>query len=110
MYCKHCGYDVDEGTKFCPSCGARVSAGRSSYSGGYSTEGSAVGWGILSWLIPLVGIILFFSWKHERPRTSKVCGICALVSIVLYVAMIVGSFALVWYINRFGGVIAPFFL
>lgn len=46
-------------------------------------EGSAVGWGILSFLIPLVGLILFLCWKNEKPHTAKVCGICALVGFCL---------------------------
>ncbi len=43
-------------------------------------EGSAVGWGFLSFFIPIVGLVLFLVWKDEKPHTAKVCGICALVS------------------------------
>lgn len=50
-------------------------------------EGSAVGWGILSFIIPLVGLILFLVWKNEKPHTAKVCGICALVSFCLSIVI-----------------------
>ncbi len=63
-------------------------------------EGSAVGWGILSFLIPLVGLILFLVWKNEKPHTAKVCGICALVAFcanivltIIYSTILVGLFA-----------------
>ena len=27
MFCKHCGKEIDEGTKFCPSCGKEQASG-----------------------------------------------------------------------------------
>ena len=29
-------------------------------------------WGILGFLIPIVGVILYFCWKKSRPRTAAV--------------------------------------
>ena len=48
-----------------------------------SADKVSVGLAILSWFIPLAGIILFFTKKKTSPKTSKVCGIVALIAIVL---------------------------
>lgn len=58
-------------------------------------EKASVGLAILSYLIPLVGLILYLTKKDTRPKTAKVCGKCALISfiinivisIIMYVAM-----------------------
>lgn len=47
---------------------------------------------ILSWFIPLVGIILFFTMKNSSKKTSKACGIVALISILLSSAILVFGF------------------
>lgn len=50
-------------------------------------EGSKFGWGVLGFFVPLVGLILYFSWKKDRPKTAKAAGIGALVSVVLNVIL-----------------------
>lgn len=49
-------------------------------------EKASVGLAILSFLIPLAGLIIFITDKSKKPKTAKVCGICALVSFVISVA------------------------
>ena len=44
---------------------------------------ASVGFAILSFLIPLAGLIIFLTQKSKRPKTAKVSGICALVSFIL---------------------------
>ena len=46
-------------------------------------EKASVGFAILSFFIPLAGLIIFLTKKNDRPKTAKVSGICALVSVVL---------------------------
>ena len=43
----------------------------------------SVGFAILSFFIPLAGLIIFLTQKSKRPKTAKVSGICALVSFIL---------------------------
>lgn len=59
-----------------------------------SSNGEKAGFGALlfSLLIPIVGIILYFSWKPSRPRAAKSALRNALISICLY---IVGGIACV---------------
>lgn len=44
---------------------------------------ASVGFAILSFFIPLAGLIIFLTQKSKRPKTAKVSGICALVSFIL---------------------------
>ena len=81
MYCKNCGKEIDDKAYVCPNCGVKVEH-TNDPSVADADSGSKAGWGILSFLIPLVGLILFLMWKNERPQTAKVCGICALVSFI----------------------------
>lgn len=46
-------------------------------------EKANVGLAILSFIIPIVGLILFLTKKSEKPKTAKACGISALVSVIL---------------------------
>ena len=80
MFCKNCGKEIDDNAYVCHNCGVKIEQKNVQ-----DDSGSKVGWGILSFLIPLVGLILFCMWKNDRPQTAKVCGICALVSAILVV-------------------------
>lgn len=44
---------------------------------------ASVGLAILSFIIPLAGLIIFLSYKDKRPKTAKTSGICALVGFIL---------------------------
>lgn len=46
-------------------------------------EGSKFGWGVLGFFVPLVGLILYFTWKKDRPKSSKAAVIGALISVIL---------------------------
>lgn len=54
-------------------------------------EKASVGLAILSFIIPIAGLIIFIVNKKKKPKTAKVSGICALVSIILGVIMVAVS-------------------
>ena len=90
-YCPYCGSYNKANGNFCENCGAvlknnfnnNVNYGNN-YNGNNSIqEGSTIGWGILGFLIPLAGFILFIIWHNERPKSAKTAGIGALIRIVL---------------------------
>lgn len=61
-------------------------------------EKASVGLAILSFFIPLAGLIIFLTKKNDRPKTAKVSGICALVSFILNIVIgviggVIGSVA-----------------
>ena len=86
MFCKNCGKEIDDNAYVCPHCGVKVD-GSNDTSNKDADSGSKAGWGILSYLIPIAGLILFLMWKNERPKTAKICGICALVSVILSIVV-----------------------
>ena len=44
---------------------------------------SSIGWGILGFLIPIVGLILFLVWRNKKPNSAKVAGIGAIIGFVV---------------------------
>ena len=51
-------------------------------------------WGLLGCCIPVVGLVLFLVWRDEKPKTAKVAGIGALVSVILTILIYVGVFVM----------------
>ena len=87
-YCSNCGARVGDSAIFCPNCGASTSRGGSSdarYTGGYFhtaptldyTESVALA--ILSFIFPVVGIILWLACRSGSPgkATSALKGLWA---------------------------------
>lgn len=48
------------------------------------SSSTSIGYGILSFFVPLVGLILFLVWKETAPGNSKVSGIGALVGLIFW--------------------------
>lgn len=53
-------------------------------------------WGLLGFISPIVGLVLFLVWKDEKPKTAKSLGKGALISVIL--SAIVTIFIVVSYI------------
>lgn len=105
MYCKNCGKFIDEDDRYCSNCGAYIA--KSDYDGKYEDyenhsnsdcehykgeerrgdcaceeDKPSVGFGILSFFIPLVGLILFITWHKESPKKAKSCLIGMIIGVV----------------------------
>lgn len=109
MFCSHCGSELPAGAASCPSCGAvpeqPVQQVNYEQQTQYSYDNNpqpypnpsepqvydsgSIGWGILGFLIPLAGLILFLVWKNSKPRCAKVAGIGALISFCLALVNII---------------------
>lgn len=50
-------------------------------------EGNCFGWGVLGFFIPLVGLILYFCWRKEKPNAAKAAlyGMIARLAISFFV-------------------------
>ena len=113
MYCKNCGSKMNENAVVCVKCGVARGNGNSyctncekatnlnaavCLSCGYSlvnlqTQSSVeddgnIGWGILGFSIPLIGLILYLVWKDSKPKSAKVAGKWALISFTIGFAFI----------------------
>lgn len=123
--CKNCGAEIDEGSIYCPYCGSRYDekkkkektsgfgnqGGGGSYDprygyipnysspfGGPVFEGRSSGIAFLCFCFPLVGLILWYTWRFTKPgkSTSAANGALAAVS---FGTPLIG--AILWYIWRF---------
>ena len=80
MYCSKCGTEITNQEHYCPKCGTGL---HSTYHN-QENDGNSTGMNILSFLIPLVGLILYLVWQGTYPVKAKGCGKWALISIVTY--------------------------
>lgn len=79
-HCTKCGQELEDNALYCTVCGASTQS-----NGGNTTveDKNSVGFNILSFFFPLVGLILYIVWKKETPIKAKGCGIWALVGFIL---------------------------
>lgn len=49
----------------------------------------SIGWGILGFFVPLVGLILFLVWHQDKPKCAKMAGKGALISVIVSVVLTV---------------------
>ncbi|MDE6551108.1 MAG: zinc ribbon domain-containing protein [Clostridia bacterium] len=91
MYCKNCGSQIDDNAYVCPHCG--VKQVDDSYRPAEDDAPSA-GFGILGFLFPIVGIILYAVWRRDYPKRSRSAGIGALISFILWVIGVVSMIIL----------------
>ena len=104
-YCSNCGKELQDGASFCSNCGtAAIQEPKPEAfiveepKKAPVEEKANVGLCILSFIIPLFGIIYWAVMNSEQPKTAKACGITALVSwgvgILVSVLCTVGAFVL----------------
>ncbi|MDR2156669.1 MAG: zinc ribbon domain-containing protein [Clostridiales Family XIII bacterium] len=62
-------------------------AGSGASPGGAPDDGKSVGFGILGFFFPLIGLILFLVWRKDKPKKAKSCGIGALIGFVLQIIL-----------------------
>ena len=80
-YCRKCGSVIDDGAVICPHCGVEQRTRAV-----VNDDGSIL-WGILGFLIPLVGLILWIVWYDSKPKSSKMAGMGALIAVLLAVVI-----------------------
>ena len=88
-YCSGCGKELKNEAVICPHCGCIVSptlAGRI-----MRDDRVSFGLCLLSFLLPLFGIIYWPVRYPDTPRTAAACGITALLS--LFLNIIIFSFS-----------------
>ena len=92
-YCKNCGKQLDDAAYICPYCGVKQD------NGGEDT--GSVGWCVLGFCIPIVGLILWLVWKDQKPNNARQAGVgalaCVIISVVFYVILFATGMSLsIW--------------
>ncbi len=109
MFCKHCGKEITEETKFCPFCGAAQSEANNTQSGQtyqaqnnqyqqpyvpQTQDAPSGGFAFLCFLFPIIGLILYLVWKDTLPLRAKSCGKGAIVGVIVEVVFFIISIVL----------------
>lgn len=68
MYCKNCGRTVDDTSSYCNNCGARID---NKPNADASEDSLSLGFAILGFFIPIVGLILFLIYEEKKPKRAK---------------------------------------
>ncbi len=78
-FCSHCGAQIEDDAVICVKCGRSVAGGKSTMP---EADAPSAGFSVLSFFIPLVGLILYLIWKETYPLKAKGCGKWALIGFI----------------------------
>lgn len=94
MFCKHCGTKIDNDAKFCINCGTAISNSTtqvksqvqvqpvySQNNPDYNTNNS--GLNVLSFLLPIIGLILYIVYSSSEPVKARGVGKWALIGFMV---------------------------
>lgn len=82
MYCTNCGEKHEPGQQVCLKCGKLLEEANTTSS---EEDKNSVGLNIVSFLIPLVGLILWATMNKKTPTKAKNIGISALIGWIFWI-------------------------
>ena len=82
-FCSHCGKEIMDEAVVCTNCGCAVNGANSINTAALGEDIPNGGLNILSFFIPLVGLILFCTMCSRTPRKAKQIGLFALVGFII---------------------------
>lgn len=95
MFCKNCGREIDNRAETCPYCGCPTD--KYIFSEERQGDKPSMGFSVLGFLFPLLGLILYLVWKDDKPLRAKSVGKGALtgfiVSVVVGIIVGISGFA-----------------
>lgn len=90
MYCKNCGCNLPDDATKCENCGAVLSYGfEAGKTNPVKEEKGSVLLGILGFMFPLIGLILYLAMMHSEPKKAKSAGKGALTAFIIYLVFLV---------------------
>ncbi len=100
MFCPACGERFPAGRRFCNQCGVELKMLTRPENAAQpyvvqEKDESSFGWALLGFLIPMLGLIFYLSWKDTMPLRARSIGKGALIGViayVLFVALCVGGY------------------
>ena len=81
MYCSKCGKEIHDEAVICPHCGCAV-PGRN-----ITQDAPNIGFAILGFFFPLIGLILYLVYKDNKPLQARSAGKGALIGFIVSVVL-----------------------
>ncbi len=82
-YCSKCGKEINDDAVVCVYCGRQVEGARAEVQ---KPDAPNMGFAVLGFFFPLIGLILYLCWKNETPLKAKSAGKGALIGVIVSVA------------------------
>lgn len=83
-YCSHCGKEIMPEAVICPYCGCPAESNQPNQ----KHDEPSTGLNVLSFLIPLAGLIIYLMDKDKMPRRASAAGKWALTNVVVCVGLL----------------------
>lgn len=125
MFCKSCGQQMDDFALLCPKCGASTTdqtqappppvyqqpvyqqptyqqpnyqqpVYQQPYPAAPVSDVPSGGMKLLSFCIPILGLILYLTWKDQKPVSAKAMGKAALIGFILGMVLSVAYYIIVF--------------
>lgn len=78
MYCKNCGQQINDNADVCLNCGVQVKK---------ADDNPSHFAGIAACCFPIVGLILYFIWREEKPNSAKLICYWMIGGVVAWIAL-----------------------
>ena len=82
-YCSHCGKEILDEAVVCTGCGCSVSKGTSNT----DLDIPNTGLNVVSFLLPIVGLILYIIFHEKAPSKASAIGKWALIGLIVGVVL-----------------------
>ena len=98
MYCSRCGREIDDKALTCPYCGTKTMNNLDTF---ITNDQPSFGYAFISFIIPLVGFILYLIYRDERPKRAKSAlkGAAAGIIVGIFIAISIIAFSF-YYLNN----------
>jgi hypothetical protein len=88
MYCIKCGNKLGKDDKFCGKCGYNLNQPTNPEpANGINNADHKVLFGVLGFISPIAGLVLYIATKDSEPEAAKTAGICALIRLPISIIM-----------------------
>jgi predicted nucleic acid-binding Zn ribbon protein len=77
-YCPKCGNAVKVNQTVCLQCGTSLHSEVDT-----NEKSETLVWGVLGFLVPIAGLVLYLAWKENKPKSAKSAGIGGLVGFLI---------------------------
>lgn len=100
MYCSRCGREIDDKVLTCPYCGTKTMNNLNTF---ITNDQPSFGYAFISFIIPIVGFILYLIYRDERPKRAKSAlkGAAAGIIVGIFIAISIIAFSYFYFKNTY---------